>query len=363
MAFNPKFKFLIICLFSLLIAVGSSHLYHHRHISLPFFADDSLADDTLTKETLLKLTDLELKRETSPVKERYLTRPSVPEEPLSQRLVGYKNPVAAVIENHPSSRPQAGLKQADIVYEFLVEGGITRFMALYYDSLPEEIGPIRSLRSYMVETASNYSASVLHAGASPGGYHDLAVSGIKSLDEISRGNYYQRKEERSRPHDLFTGRDILPSDIKEKTVFSSPTGINPGAEIAEADDLISEIKINYWGNYNVYYQYDAKAKNFQRYHTSSDRAHKDNEGRQLTAENILVKFVPTRIKDDVGRLSMDIAAEGKLLLFQRGAAKKGYWRSNNNQQTSYVNEKGKPLTLLPGTTWIQVVPEGSSIKY
>ncbi len=279
---------------------------------------------------------------------------------------GLRRPLAVVIENHPSSRPQTGLNEADLVYEFLVEGGITRFLAFYFSRVPQEIGPIRSLRSYMVETASGYDSRLLHIGASPLGYQYLSQLQVENYDEISRGSYYWRESDRSRPHNVYTGSDSLPQHVREK-YFAVLPAANPAEEKTSENrsefESAPEIEIRYWGGYTVCYHFAEESGAYLRYLGDASRPHLDTTGKQLAAENIIVKYVPTRVIDDVGRLRMELDSQGELLFFQKGTATSGYWLKDSQGETEYYNRKGEPLEFLPGRTWIQVVPLNAEINY
>ena len=122
-----------------------------------------------------------------------------------------KRPVTAVmIENSTDARPQSGIKDAGIVYEAVAEGGITRFLALYQESRPGLIGPVRSIRPYYVEWASAYDPAIAHVG---GSYRARQMIGSGSygldMDQFSYGSYYWRTADREAPHNVYTSFDKL----------------------------------------------------------------------------------------------------------------------------------------------------------
>src|SRR6056297_2189509 len=164
--------------------------------------------------------------------------------------------VMVSIENTPKARPQSGICQAPIVYEFLVEGGITRFLALFWSDIPEKIGPIRSVRPYMIEIAQEYDALLLHAGASPDGFEMLDKIDYTNLDQIYNGKYYWRSQQRPTPHNLYTGEyrinnyleDMLGIEYENRFNFEEIMIISNAKAGAE------EISIDYWGNYEVLYE-------------------------------------------------------------------------------------------------------------
>ncbi len=356
----------VIAIIILILSLGVGLLYLASGY-FPFFNFFASEETAVSRELLEEITDLVLPGEklypwwNQPLEEfiQVTVQPGNLEPQLTQ-------PLAVVIENHPTSRPQSGLNEAELVYEFLVEGGLTRFLAFYFSEVPGEIGPIRSLRSYMVETAASYDSRLLHIGASPLGYQYLSQLQVDHLDEISRGSYYWRESERSRPHNLFTGRGSLPEETREKhfAVLSNgkPHNFKAPASLAVREKA-DEVEIKYWGGYTVYYQYNEDERNYLRFLGDASRPHFSTAGDQLTARNIIVMYVPTRVIDDIGRLKMELDSQGELLFFQKGTVISGYWSKNPKGETEYYNREGKPLEFLPGSTWIQVVPLTTEVNY
>ncbi len=288
--------------------------------------------------------------------------------PFTGRLMtnNYENrAVMASIENSPAARPQAGLQEAEIVYEYLVEGGITRFLALYWPQVPAKIGPIRSARPYLIETATEHQSVFLHAGASPAGFALLQNEEILHIDQIYKSEYFWRSSKRSAPHNLYTGRPALLdyleqlSDHKYQDRFSflNVGIITPEMERAE------EITIDYWGNYNVAYRYDEQENLYKRFIYDFTQPHRNENGDQLTATNVLVKFAKTEVKDEVGRLEININGTGKAYLFRDGVLFKGTWSKKPGDWTSFFSEDGSEFALNPGRTWIQIVTENTKVDY
>ena len=288
--------------------------------------------------------------------------------PFSGRVIQekfFQNAVMAVIENSKQARPQSGLNSAPIVYEYLVEGGITRFLALYWYEIPNKIGPIRSARPYLIKTSNSYKSILLHAGASPAGFNILQNNDIKHIDQIYNGNYFWRGSEKKIPHNLFTGYFKISDYLNNRTgqeyqsrfEFKDLSFIN--IEKIEAE----KIKIDYWGNYEVNYEYDIKNNVYKRYLNDFETPHLNQNNEQITVKNILVKFVETKSKDDQGRLEMKINGTGKAYYFIDGEFIEGKWKKEEGEWTVFYNNENKEVKLNPGKTWIQVVPTSSEIKY
>jgi len=283
---------------------------------------------------------------------------AIPEE-LLQRVI------MVSIENSSAARPQSGLNKAAIVYEFLVEGGITRFLALYWDNIPQKIGPIRSVRPYIIDIASEYNALLLHAGASPEGFIKLQDSKIKHLDQIYKGQYYWRDSERKRPHNLYSGRfkvedyldELTGQKYEDRFAWQGISLTNPEHANAKL------IEIKYWGNYKVFYRYNKEENNYYRYINNTEEAHFTSSGEQIKVDNIIIQFTETHVKDDEGRLSIKLQGEGKALVFKDGMLEELYWHKDEAGITKFFKEEDKEIRLNPGKTWIQIVPESTEVKY
>ena len=97
-----------------------------------------------------------------------------------------------MVENSLAARPQSGLSQAGVVFEALAEGGVTRFMALYQDTTPTNVGPIRSARPYFIEWAMGFDAAYAHVGGSPVALSDIKAWNVQDLNQFYYGGYYHR---------------------------------------------------------------------------------------------------------------------------------------------------------------------------
>jgi len=275
----------------------------------------------------------------------------------------YKRAVAASIENSPAARPQSGLEEAEIVYEFMLEGGITRFLAFFWPEIPEKIGPIRSARPALVKTAQAYDALFLHAGASPHGFALLEVNDILHLDQIYRSQYFWRSSKRSAPHNLYSGEKPLKEYLEQLSEKEYPEQFNfLTASVLSDFETAENISIDYWGSYEVLYEYNSLENNYSRFLNNKDNPHLVESGEQLKAKNIIVQHTITSTKDDEGRQDIDLRAGGEMNFFRDGLVIKGSWE-NNGGEIIYLDSAGNEIEINPGQTWIQVVPNGTEISY
>ncbi|MCF8000310.1 MAG: DUF3048 domain-containing protein [Halanaerobiales bacterium] len=269
------------------------------------------------------------------------------------------------IENTPKARPQSGICKAPIVYEFLVEGGITRFLALYRAEIPDKIGPIRSVRPYMIEIAQEYNALLLHAGASPEGFEILENIDYPNLDQIYNGKYYWRSQQKPTPHNLYTGEyrinDYLDNMLGVE--YDNRFNFEEIMIISNAKSKAEKININYWGSYNVIYRYSPEENTYYRYLGNLDNPHFCEDNTQITVKNIIVQFVKTSVKDEAGRLTMELEGSNKALYFRNGVVSEGYWEKEGQNLTKFYNENDEEITVNPGNTWIQIVPTNTKITY
>ncbi len=272
--------------------------------------------------------------------------------------------VMAIIDNNEAANPQAGLDKASIVYEFPVEGGITRFLALFYDQLPHRIGPIRSARTYLIEKAYEYSAVLMHSGASPNGYELLAFSNIFTFDEFYHSFLYWREEDREAPHNLYTGWPYLQYHLTEVPYKNfSPRfpflAMNIFAD--PGDGRGCEIEIAFAANNKVLYKYQLRDGYYNRF--VNDQLHLTDANESLKIDNLVIQFVESSVIDKEGRLDIPLIGSGSAIVFRDGVAIEGIWLKVGPGWTNYLDSRGRLIGFNPGATWIEIVPINREVKY
>ena len=276
----------------------------------------------------------------------------------------YKRAIAVSIENSPAARPQSGINEAEIIYEFMLEGGITRFLAIFWPEVPEKIGPIRSARPFIIETAAEYDALFLHAGASPDGFQMLNQIEMMHLDEIYQSKYFWRSSKKRAPNNLYTGKPSLADYLNNLDEREYPEQFNfITASVISNFSPAEEITINYWGDYNVLYRYNSLENIYYRYIYDFDTPHQVESGEHLTARNIIVQFVETFTKDGEGRQDINLNSNGEIKLFRDGTIINGSWERSSRDHIIYLDNNGNEIEINPGKTWIQLVPNGTEINY
>ncbi len=293
--------------------------------------------------------------------------------PLSGEMVPQgttdRRPLAVMIENAPAARPQSGLDKADIIYEILAEGAITRFLAIFLHGDTGELGPVRSARPYYIERMFEYNAMYAYCGGSEEAKRMVRVQGVASLDEFGVGRQaYWRIKDRQAPHNLYTDTEKLRQVGKkrgfEKTValpkysFLGDGEENPGGITSD------KVIINYLKSYSVVrWDYEPGTRLYLR--SNGGKAHKDAvTGKQLTGANIIVQYTKTRVIDNEGRRDIEMVGSGRALLLTGGKLYTGSWsKKDMRSQTFFYDNSGAEWKLSPGQTWIEVIPATIKIEY
>ncbi|WP_141692391.1 DUF3048 domain-containing protein [Paenibacillus pectinilyticus] len=274
-------------------------------------------------------------------------------------------PFMVMVENAPQARPQTGLDQADIVYEILAEGEITRFVSVFQSQPAKTIGPVRSIRPYFVEIGDALDAIIVHAGWSQDAMDMMAGRNLAHLDEVyGDGAYYWRSTDRKAPHNLYTSVDKMKKGAearKFRTEWNGPllTFAKEG-QTKLTGAAVHYVQIPYLMGYFASYDYDAAAGVYKR--SMEGKPHLDKEtGKQLQTKNLLVLESKHQIIDKEGRRTVDVFGPDKGMIFQEGMSQAITWERKNGMLRAYASD-GKEVPLLPGNTWVQIVPEGTKLK-
>lgn len=303
---------------------------------------------------------------------------SYPEEnrvkcPLSgdmvpEGIIG-RRPLAVMIENAPAARPQSGLDKADVVYEILAEGAITRFLAVYLHADVAELGPVRSARPYYIERMFEYNAMYAYCGGSEAAKEMVRRERVAQLDEFGVGRQaYWRVKGRRAPHNLYTDTRKL-RKVGAKRGYEKSVKLPELAFLGQGEENIGgltadKLIINYPLRVSVVdWEFNAQRKLYLR--NEGGISHRDAvTGEQLTGSNIIVQYVDTTIIDNEGRRDISMVGRGRAVLFTGGKAYNGTWSKGDvRAQTIFYGENGEVLKLNPGQTWIEVVPKKTKVEY
>ncbi len=279
-----------------------------------------------------------------------------------------QRPFAVVIENHPDARPQSGLSEADLVYEALAEGGITRFLAIFQSQDVKSIGPVRSARTYFNDWAQEWGAVYVHVGGNIDALNllDAGVAGISNADQYYNGDYFTRITTRPAPHNVYTSIDKLKalSASHSFSIAKSYTDyIFKDDAPAQTPDA-SKITIDFsMPSFMVQWVYDSSTNTYKRYIAGS--AALDNGNKQyIFAKNLIVQRVTAQEShpgDPKLALLMGTHTGGEADVYQDGTVVHGTWKYLNGK-TRYYDSSGKEIALNRGQIWIDVVPPDRTVS-
>lgn len=299
---------------------------------------------------------------------------------------GKRRPLGVMVENHADARPVIGLSRADVIYEAVAEGGITRFLAVFLCQDAGDIAPVRSARTYFLDWVSEYDALYAHVGGAntPGPANALGQIrdyGIMDMDQFGLGfPTYWRGTDRLAPHNVHSTtkklweaaeeRKFGPEDEDGKRWDDNFTmwKFKDDASL-ESRGNQGDIVVPFWSEYSDYtvtWKYDREANVFRRYHGQEaqiDPLTKEH----LSGKNVIIQFQTERKANDGypdGHLLYTTTGSGNALILQDGKAISGKWvKSSRRERTKYLDSKGKEIELVRGLIWIETVPVGSDVSY
>lgn len=266
-------------------------------------------------------------------------------------------PRAVIVENHPEARPVSGLSRASIVFEAPVEGGITRFLALFPSSSTiEQIGPVRSARPYYVDWADAWNASFFHVGGSPEALEKISVlKDFVDVNEFFQGDYFWRDKTRFAPHNVYTKSELMDAVLEKKLTASSTAPLawrfQDMASTTDRGDAVS-IRIPYGGNYNVRWSYDKDRGVYTRY--VAGVAQNDRDDSAIETENVIVIKTEQQILDSYGRLRIRTTGNGEAVAYRDGKRFVLRWRRSIGEPMRFESSDGTEFIFTRGRTWIQV---------
>lgn len=292
-------------------------------------------------------------------------------ERVADPAVLERRPLAVKVANMARVRPQAGLSQADLVFEHYSEGGITRFTAVFYTYAPQRVGSIRSGRLIDLEIPVMYDAAFAYSGSShqikemirESAFFDRVIS-----PDFGHGGFWRTFDEKNPSpfvvDNLFTNTRDLRAILAERGQETRPVYQNgmafhpdppPGGEPARAVELI------YTGT-GILWEYQPNTGRYGRW--SDGARHEDaNTGELLSFKNVVVikaNHVNTEIIEDTGgspSIQIQIWGEGPAEIFRDGQRYEAIWRrATPEDMLTFYDQEGQILPLAPGNTWFELVP-------
>jgi hypothetical protein len=292
---------------------------------------------------------------------------------MVERELANRRAVAVMVENSPAARPHVGLVSADIVFEAVSEGGITRFMPVYSTNYPEKVGPVRSARSYYLDYLSEYDAFYAHAGGSPTALARVREYGIKSYPHSADSYWREPRAGVASEHTLFVNAAKIFQFGQEKRGwpgahdFASWPFKDPATTLGEE---VGNAVINFsTANYNTLWVFEREGNVYRR--QMAGRAHVDRiSGEQITVRTVIAMTVqrqPNPPYPGTGReseWSMATLGEGAAAIFQDGTKIDATWKKpSRTERTRFYDAEGKEITINRGRIWVAVVPQTGNYSY
>ncbi|HJX45683.1 MAG TPA: DUF3048 domain-containing protein [Patescibacteria group bacterium] len=317
-----------------------------------------------------------------------------------------RRPITAMIENHVDSRPASGISKADVIYEAVAEGGITRFLTVFYCGTAAEevkIAPVRSARIYYIEWASEYGEKPIFmhvGGANDFGNTGSTVKDARALEYLQKigwrvagGNDFDTTFDSGYPifwrnyerldHPVATEHTMTASldeayKQAEKRGFSFKDSNGKAwnenfvswkfmDDKPVADPKVSEISFGFWDNkedYDVAWKYNSSDNTYLRSNGGEDFIDLDTK-KTFSAKNVVVQFVKEKGPVDKNlHMIYTTTGTGNALVFQNGEVIKATWEKKSvGARTRFFDEKGKEISFVRGMIFIEEVPTGNTIKY
>lgn len=275
--------------------------------------------------------------------------------------------VAVMINNHPQARPQSGLTKADVVYEVLAEGDVTRFLAIYQSEHPEKIGPIRSARDYYMELAKGYDSLYIAHGYSPDA---KAMMDSGYMDNLNGMNYdgtlFYRSKDRKAPHNSYSSYENILKGAEQRNykMEEAPPALTfltkKEAEALHGEEAKAAM-ISYYNSklFNAIYEYDESIEKYKRY--SNGELTVDHETEEpVLLDNIFIVETDHQVIDSAGRRKINFTSGGRGYLLQKGQWQEVQWKNIDGKILPVLN--GEKVGLVPGKTWINVVPTSPGLE-
>ncbi len=283
-----------------------------------------------------------------------------------------KRYIAVMINNIDEAMPQSDIEQADIIYEAVVEGGITRLMALYSDTTGlEKIGPIRSARHYYDRATIGMDAIYVHVGQSI--FAEADFENFPLIEDIN-GSYdggFFRDESRVAPHNCYITADAIEEQIKDKGYSRTKRSnaermflyYDKDTELKDGQKA-EKVTCAFHSGRQPWFEYDAKEKVYKRFQYGTEQID-DQTGNQLAFKNLLIKITPYPLVSGTESM-MDPITEG---------SGEGYYatdgkiipvtwsRPTMESVTHYYDKDGKEIYLNPGKTFITIFPTTGEVSW
>jgi predicted nucleic acid-binding Zn-ribbon protein len=271
-----------------------------------------------------------------------------------------RRPALAVkIDNVSVARPQEGINQADVVYEELVEAGLTRLIAVFQTTGARSVGPIRSARTSDPILLEGFDRPLFaYSGANRGTRGAVAASELTDVGYDAASSLYWRSTSRRAPHNLFSATDRLWGKYPERDeIPTSPfafrtvlDGLHPSAE------PVAGVFVDF-GNAEIDYAWNGEG--WERTHNGD--AHSDSDGVRVAPPNVVIQFTTYSTSSADSRSpEAETVGSGEAWVFTDGHVVRGRWERPDQSRPAALVANGRPIRLTPGRTWVALARAGTA---
>lgn len=267
--------------------------------------------------------------------------------------------VSVKVENTIAALPQAGIEQADDVYEEVVEGDITRLLAIFNSQIPPVIGPVRSVRELDPDLVWPLGGIFAFSGGAPANVEAASAAPVTVITENNPDILVRNADgqpPRDAPHNLYAlGPQLFAAGgqpVPPPPLFQYYAKDQPASPFAPG---VLSFHVGFDAGYDSSYTWDAPSGTWQR--TFLGGPHMTVSGKRVAPTNVVIQFTQY-----TGEAEATSTGEGDVWVFSDGQLRQGRWiRPDHTQPAHYVDQNGQPLLLRPGQTWIELLPAGNTV--
>lgn len=274
-------------------------------------------------------------------------------------------PALVQVENFSGARPQSGLGAADVVYEYLTEGGITRFSVIYLRPPPGRVGPIRSARLVTITLTQLYGAVLLYSGASQYVEQRVQQSGIPHFNENDAGGALFRIGDRAIPHNLYTDATHMTQLLARAHAASVTWQLWARSATSSGGKVVHSFMVPESFAEQPVWTFSAASKGYTRAEPDTGSFIDADTGQPVVAGTVIVQQVNVSVAPEVEDVSgahgveQDVTTGGPAQVFSGGQEFDATWSQPASGPPRYTLAGGAPAPIAPGLVWIELVPKGS----
>ncbi len=260
--------------------------------------------------------------------------------------------------NNTDARPQAGIDQADVVYEEVVETGITRLAAMFNSHAPDKVGPVRSVRRTDQSVVWPVGGVFVYSGGAQYAIDSIDTAPVKQLDETRAGSMMFRDPPDSSfaPYNLWAHVDQMFRQVQNAPpVPPPPLFVYRGPKDKVSPAALGSVHVGFAGGYDVTWTWDPQKQTWLRTTHAPAAPDVDAEGVRISAANVVVLFVNYQGGVGVEGSEAQLIGKGSAIVFTAGGEIKGTWsRSTKNEPEKLTDAQGNEIKLTPGKTWVEL---------